>query len=167
MIFRTKELKASLKDLGLEFKDRNWLNDDVVIAFRLRRTGSIDYLGDYLTVKDCGVKKGASELGRRKRILLGNIEWIRDLYFPEFSSLTVALALLALRRVMRILWAYFLIFSIFSLFMFFGGGWELSLGFTALLIAVASISRSFREAGWVSLSVPLLLLKKPRAQAWS
>jgi glycosyltransferase involved in cell wall biosynthesis len=163
MIFRTKELKRCIQELG----DLAWLNDDLVIALTARKMGSIDYLGDSLLVSDCGVRKGVSEWGRRNRIARGNIQWIGDLFIPNLFRLTPVLILLGLRRVMRVLWAYHLIFSVFCFGMLFGVSWEFSLGLTALLVSLAATSRSLRQAGWVSLSVPYLILRKDGSPAWS
>jgi cellulose synthase/poly-beta-1,6-N-acetylglucosamine synthase-like glycosyltransferase len=170
MVFRTRELKRSFHELGAYFKNRAWLNDDVVIAFTLRKTGAIDYLGNSLTVSDCGIKVGVSELGRRKRMLLGNLEWIRELYVPIFFPLireAPVLTLLSLRRVMRVLWAYHLIFSTLCLLLFLGAGWSVSLGLTCFLVLVAAFSRSLREAGWISLQAPFIVFRKSKLAAWS
>jgi glycosyltransferase involved in cell wall biosynthesis len=159
MVFRTEELKAALRTLGA----RQWLNDDVVIALGLRQLGTINYLGDSLLVGDCGVKQGANEVGRRKRILVGNVQWIKEIYLPGFLGMaknSPAVVILCLRRVFRTFWAYQAVFSAFCVGMLFTGNVLSSSLITLAVIFMASFSRPLREAGRVSLSMPFLISKK-------
>ena len=162
MIFRTAELKEAVGELG----HKNWLNDDVVMGLSLRGKGRIDYLGSSLCVGDCGVREGESELGRRKRMLIGNIQWIGEL-FPRTFIHSPILGLLALRRVTRLLWAYCLIFSIFSLGMLTGvGALRVAVG-TCFIVSLAAMSRRLREAGWISLLTPILVMRKTTDALWT
>jgi cellulose synthase/poly-beta-1,6-N-acetylglucosamine synthase-like glycosyltransferase len=167
MIFRTQELRQALRELSLR---PSWLNDDVVIGLTLRMKGRIDYLGSALCVGDCGIREGASDIGRRKRMLLGNVEWIQEIFLKDCFRMifeTPVVSLLALRRIMRVLWAYNLLFAVFCFGMFLGEGWVASLGLTVALVALASTSRRLREPGWVSLTTPLLLFQKDSSIFWT
>jgi cellulose synthase/poly-beta-1,6-N-acetylglucosamine synthase-like glycosyltransferase len=96
MLFRTRELRQALRELSLR---PSWLNDDVVIGLTLRMKGRIDYLGSELCVGDCGIREGVSDLGRRKRMLLGNVEWIQEIFLKHFFQMiadTPVVSLLAL-----------------------------------------------------------------------
>lgn len=168
MIFRTKELCQALAELSADSssQNRSWLNDDVVIGLILRKKGRIDYLGDSICVGDCGIKESGGEIQRRKRLILGNVEWIQSL-FPQTLNEAPLLALLALRRIMRVLWAYHLLFSVFCMGMLLGAGWLLSIGTAALIAGVGAMSRRLREAGWVSLTAPMLLFRKNSPVTWS
>lgn len=166
MIFRTLELRDTLIGLGA----RSWLNDDVVIALMLRTKGCIDYLGNSLCVDDCGVRDGANDLARRKRMLRGNVEWVQELFVPGFSRMwreTPLVALLAFRRIMRMLWAYNLIFSIFCVGMFLGADVSTSVLATALVTGLAATQKRLREPGWVSLTTPGLIFRKNNSVFWA
>jgi hypothetical protein len=103
-------------------------------------------------------------------MLLGNVEWIQEIFLKHFFRMTAetpVVSLLALRRIMRMLWAYNLLFSVFCFGMFLGAGGVTSLGLTVALVALASTSRRLREPGWVSLAMPLLLLQKDSSVFWT
>jgi cellulose synthase/poly-beta-1,6-N-acetylglucosamine synthase-like glycosyltransferase len=166
MIFRTQELKRAMKDL----KDRPWLNDDVVMSLSLRKQGEIDYLGSSLSVSDCGVENQKSELTRRKRILVGNLEWIRELYFRDIGRLiktNPAVAILCLRRIARVFWVYHLVAVCFFTGMVLGLGWQRSIAVSALAIALMSMVSTLREAGWISLCAPFMVWRKRVVAPWS
>lgn len=108
--YRTKELCAALDFLS----HHRWLNDDVVIPLCLRAlypSKRIQYRRS-LAVKESvkPTKEGGSEFRRRRRLVHGNIQWIKLLWGSVWERNYVA-ALLACRRVFRLLWAYWVTFS--------------------------------------------------------
>ena len=162
MIFRSTELKDAFNSLGT----RKWLNDDVVLGLALRLRGAVKYLGASICVFDSGIRSGASETNRRKRLVLGNIEWIQQL-FPSAALQSPALGLLALRRISRIFWAYGLLACAFCFFMFCNIHWAWCVPAAGILLLAALLNRRLREAAWVSLKSPLLILAKNRTYSWA
>ncbi|MDC0357508.1 hypothetical protein OAO01_01735 [Oligoflexia bacterium] len=108
ILYRHKELCTALKALHAD----SWYNDDVVLPLILRTlnpTKRILYVSG-LGVFDQAVPAQASvrvprEFNRRKRMVLGNIQWIQDL-FPLALKGNLVAALLASRRIFRLFWAY-------------------------------------------------------------
>ena len=92
----------------------HWLNDDVVIPLTLRTLSpekNLVYLAKNSAgnawVSDLGIKRNdhASDVRRRRRMIFGNLQWIRDLFISACrADLTVGL--IASRRVFRTFWAY-------------------------------------------------------------
>lgn len=88
-----------------------WLNDDVVVPLTLRLQNPqrrIVYLSEGAPqgwVNDVGIK---SELGveyrRRRRMVMGNLQWIRAILLPQITILMIAS-----RRVFRVFWAYWVL----------------------------------------------------------
>ncbi len=109
VLYRATELRSVVSKLA----GSNWLNDDVVIPLMLRSLyphSAIRYLPG-VRVSDQGAVRAASsarELGRRRRMARGNIQWIRGLLVQSWRSNIVA-AVIALRRVFRLLWAYWVL----------------------------------------------------------
>lgn len=116
--YRTRELRNALNILS----DRTWLNDDIVIPFYLRALyprKRIIYLPS-LAVREITKTNHSTgaEFRRRRRLVSGNIEWIRWLWMPMWKhNLTVTL--LATRRVCRLLWVYWLGFTFLPLLYYF------------------------------------------------
>lgn len=89
-----------------------WLNDDVVLPLVLRGLypqRKIAYLPEISVSESKKASSGLPEFPRRKRMVLGNIQWIRELWLPLWNQNSWA-ALLATRRVFRLLWAYWILF---------------------------------------------------------
>jgi len=109
VLYRAAELRSVISKLA----GSSWLNDDVVIPLMLRTlfpNGAIRYLPE-VRVSDQGAVRAAStarELGRRRRMARGNVQWIRGLLAQACRSNIVA-AVIALRRVFRLLWAYWVL----------------------------------------------------------
>lgn len=89
-----------------------WLNDDVVLPLTLRMQNplmKITYMihpSKPAYVSDCGVRSEmAVEYRRRRRMVVGNVQWIRSIFFPSFFK-NFTVTLLASRRVARVFWAY-------------------------------------------------------------
>lgn len=105
IMYRRRELQEALELLS----KKSWLNDDVVLPLSLRSLNPekvIRYLPE-LGVYDqpaatakAAHKKG--EFGRRRRMVLGNIEWIKESWWKKDQLIVV----LALRRIFRLFWAY-------------------------------------------------------------
>jgi len=102
--YQTTPLKKALADLG----DTLWLNDDVVIPLKLRTLypeGIIIYpIG---IVRDAAVRHDQLDIGRRKRMVLGNLQWVTGL-LPDCLSTNPVAGIVAMRRLFRIFWAYWL-----------------------------------------------------------
>lgn len=111
VLYRTVDLARAFESLD----GKSWLNDDVVVPLTLRAlfpekrilyspaVGVYDQIGDS--------KSGAvapSDFRRRRRLVLGNLQWIRAVLPGVFRANPVA-GLLAMRRVFRVLWAYWLL----------------------------------------------------------
>lgn len=108
VLYRRAFLLMALEEL----QGRVWLNDDVVIPL-VFRTLWPRFRIHYLTrsdrkawVEDHGAGAAVkSELGRRERMLIGNLQWIRELYGRALRS-DLVVGLVATRRAARVLWAY-------------------------------------------------------------
>lgn len=150
-------------------KQSSWLNDDVVIPLSLRiqfPESKIVYLTrpqGKAWVSDFGIRSSRGvEYGRRKRILLGNLQWIRTLYGKAVRS-NATIGIITSRRVFRIFWAYWLLFvfvgtSLFALIVF-----DPSLISVLAAMALISVLAKFpfkgglqrlRSAFWVGLEIP-------------
>ena len=108
--YRTKELASALDFLSR----RHWLNDDIVIPLALRAlypTKRLVYVGSLaVTESPKPARYERSEFRRRRRLVVGNIQWIAFLWGPVWRYNSVA-AILACRRVFRLLWAYWAAFA--------------------------------------------------------
>lgn len=130
--YRREELLSALSALSIK---QNWLNDDVVIPLTLRALYPLKQISYLLSSQVYDILKNPSgktnsELKRRKRLAIGNIEWIQTLWVPLWRLNYVA-AMLACRRIFRMLWAYWLLFLIISIGFY--------LGFTKLPVSIALI----------------------------
>ncbi|MBC7690600.1 MAG: glycosyltransferase [Methylotenera sp.] len=123
VFYRKETLLTVLKTL----KNRTWLNDDVVIPLSLRLrfpTHRIVYLAARTSEQGAGAVDGwvtdvgvRSELGleirRRRRLVLGNLQWVDGIYLADFFQSFVrspyAMAV-ASRRIFRLFWAYWVLF---------------------------------------------------------
>lgn len=126
--YRAEALKRALGVLGTQ----PWLNDDLVIPLMIRYQNECHktlYLQDVLVTDQLGrghVKQKALKLSfteewaRRRRMALGNVQWISSLLpriikealrssEPLRRKHAALILLLAMRRVFRVLWAYWLL----------------------------------------------------------
>lgn len=103
--YRTKELSLALRSLS----DRHWLNDDIVIPLCLRAlypTKKLEYAANLIVNDNSSTYRPASrEFIRRRRLVHGNIEWIRHLWGTIWKQ-NFVVGILASRRVFRLLWGY-------------------------------------------------------------
>lgn len=162
MAFRTEELRAAFAALTA----RAWLNDDVVLGLELRTRGEILYLGNRLCVGDGGIRPGASELGRRQRLVRGNLEWIGAL-FPRLVWRAPDVALLALRRVLRVFWVYQVGLTLLCLAYALDRGPLAYAGALGVGLGLLAPQRRLREAAWVSLKAPWMLVRGSGSGAWA
>ena len=163
--YKSGPLKNALAYLG----DRLWLNDDVVIPFVLRslyREGVILYpVGQ---VQDAGIRQDSMDFGRRKRMLRGNIQWIKALW-PDGFRLNPVAGIVAGRRFFRIFWAYWLGSLILGAVL---AVHILTLPMVAIPVVLALMSGGFRQlsgAALVSLFAPLPMILPAElfgAQRW-
>lgn len=165
VLYRREHLLKALQELKNDF----WLNDDVVIPLALRIQSPLLRLV-YLSkndgrawITDFGVKSETGiEFGRRKRILLGNLQWIRKFYGKAIRTNAVV-GITASRRVFRVFWAYWVSFftagsalmavSFFQPSLFYIGAGITGLAVLAKYPFGGGIQR-LRSAFWVGLSTP-------------
>jgi cellulose synthase/poly-beta-1,6-N-acetylglucosamine synthase-like glycosyltransferase len=167
VMYRRYELLETVRGLPA----LNWLNDDVVVPLALR---TVHPDGRILYLENLGVSErpalslkaaeDARELGRRKRMVMGNVQWIRRLFFAA-SRRNLVVGTLALRRIFRIFWAYWFVFLIAA-----GAGFLLRSGEVELTVKLAlfalpaSLSlmipslRRLLAAGMASLMAPIFLI---------
>jgi glycosyltransferase involved in cell wall biosynthesis len=154
-----------------ELEGTAWLNDDVVIPLTLRTLFPrlrIVYLASHTAgkawVTDFGVHDGIKiDLGRRKRMLIGNLQWIRSLFGKALRS-DSSVGLIAARRVFRTFWAYailcLMIGAAIHALSTLASGQSTSL--FALSVAFALFSAGIyrmRAAFWAGLQIPFQLYK--------
>jgi glycosyltransferase involved in cell wall biosynthesis len=162
--YKTDPLRKALNYLG----NQRWLNDDVVIPLIMRAMNpdaSIIYpVGE---IQDMGVETDQFDLGRRKRMLLGNLQWTRTL-LPACMRMNPVAGMVAARRVFRMLWAYWLTCLLVGLVLAFH---SLFLPILVLNVSLFALSGSFRQisgAAAISFLTPLLFLRSTglREVAW-
>lgn len=157
--YRTVELTSTLHFLSAH----HWLNDDIVIPMCLRALNpskSLEYAA-HLTVNESAVpyRPSTREFPRRRRLVHGNIQWIRYLWGTIWRHNYVA-AILAGRRVFRLLWGYWAVFTALALALTVGAldlPAPVLLSLATLLIApfflVEQLQRLF-QSGVASLLAP-------------
>jgi glycosyltransferase involved in cell wall biosynthesis len=113
IMYRAQELLGALHSLSTS----SWLNDDVVVPLYLRALHpekEIRYLTDVGVIDQPGKPARVNaasfqgEFGRRKRMMLGNVQWIRAPWWKH-NRLVFALAL---RRIFRLFWAYWSLITV-------------------------------------------------------
>ena len=173
--YRREELLAVLDLLGRE----HWLNDDVVIPLALRSSfphSRIVYASQ-LIVSDspeAGARtKLGSEFGRRRRMVVGNAQWISRL-LPGAWKANPSAAVLALRRVFRVLWCWWAVLLALPLVLFVAGpvaGSAACLSFVVAAIVAGLVSPAagrLLDAAAASLVAPyyLVALHRSREVVW-
>ena len=142
IFYRRAELVAVMEGLGAD----GWLNDDVVIPLmlrarfpekRIRYLASLGVSDRLLTPVEAPLAK--REFGRRRRLVIGNLQWIRSL-LPEVWSRNSLAGILALRRVFRVLWAYWGICLAIGASLILGGDSFVLLGLTLVLIGAGTLA---------------------------
>ena len=105
VLYRRSELMPALEAL----KNNRWLNDDVVVPLVMRGLfpeRAIRYLPK-VSVYDSSPDHPGRQFTRRRRLVLGNVQWMRTL-LPSTWRSSAAVGTVALRRVFRVFWAYWL-----------------------------------------------------------
>ncbi len=107
VFYKRQRLVEAYEELG----QKPWLNDDVVIPLCIRTlhpAEEIRYLPEVEVSEQPRVMKQQKmnrEYVRRRRMVLGNVEWI-SAFLPKTWDQAPIVATLALRRVFRLFWAY-------------------------------------------------------------
>jgi cellulose synthase/poly-beta-1,6-N-acetylglucosamine synthase-like glycosyltransferase len=106
IFFRREQLQEALRNL----QGTDWLNDDVVLPLTLRTLFPEMRIVYSLqtAVTDLFPSWDTPELQRRKRLLLGNIQWVQRFYWRLLRTDPVV-GLLASRRVARMVWAWWFV----------------------------------------------------------
>ncbi|MCC7440252.1 MAG: glycosyltransferase [Bdellovibrionales bacterium] len=169
VLYRREELMEAFARL----EGRSWLNDDVVMPLYLRLlfpTLRIVYAAGVGVHEGATERSGpapAREFGRRRRMVMGNVQWIRDI-LPAAWDKSFAAGLLSLRRVFRLFWAYWALLcavaALMALSRIDGAGLLLALAVGAISaggVALASVSSRLRapflslvESAFASLLAP-------------
>lgn len=172
IFYRREHLQAALKHL----QGTDWLNDDVVLPLTLRsmfpRLRIVYTLQTFVT--DLFPSWDRPELQRRKRLLLGNIQWVQSFYFKLLVGAPVV-AVLAKRRLARMVWAWWFMFAgLGGLFLIrtlaqpFAKEQTEVLLFALIVFAIMGVAflasklssvRRLLEAFWISLAFPFFFLK--------
>jgi cellulose synthase/poly-beta-1,6-N-acetylglucosamine synthase-like glycosyltransferase len=117
IFYRRTALVAALDELAAQ----SWLNDDIAIPLTLRLKfpeSRIVYFAQGQKrswVSDVGVRSELDvEYRRRRRMVLGNLQWIKGVLLERIRSGRITLknvpaVLIALRRVLRLFWAYWVL----------------------------------------------------------
>lgn len=167
--YRGREFRKALAVL----ENDQWLNDDVVVPLLMRAQNPLkrivykpglaveDQLSSSATAKNKG-----SEFPRRRRMALGNVEWIRNFLLEVWLGNWIA-GLLAMRRVFRLFWAWWgLCLASACLLATYptlqqlglGIGLWMSFGVIALVGYRIGAVKRLIESAVVSLMVPVYLL---------
>ncbi len=154
--YRAPFLRAALKALG----EARWINDDVAVPLMLRflyPEGLVVYpVGE---VQDAGAMQHQIDVGRRRRLVAGNLQWIGQLLWPNFWRNPIA-GIVALRRVFRVVWAYWLACWALAACLAFP---PVTGPFLLATVIGGALLGSFRQlcgAAWVSLLAPFSVCKK-------
>lgn len=149
-----------------------WFNDDVVLPLLIRALTNqrIVYLTETsvadtpdvpAALRVSGSRPVAREFGRRRRMVQGNLQWIRWI-LPRLWLEQKTVAFLAMRRVFRLLWAYWVLFAYAGFLSLLGITLTGVLGAvqaSALLFFLAAVPVLFlfvfRDAMLASLMVPV------------
>lgn len=160
IFYHREELQAAMKFLG---ETTEWLNDDVVVPLTVRSLfpqQKIVYTRD-LAVVDLFPSSNLSEMKRRKRVLFGNIQWVKS-FLAQLLKFHPVLAILALRRITRMIWAWWIILILAGLNLFLIQAEHISalsllmvLTLGLALVAIRPSGRRLLEAFWVSLLMPV------------
>jgi len=111
--------RPAVQQVFSHLRGQDWAVDDVVIPLVLRglfpQSKILYWIGDNrgALVQDLGVEKERISTGRRERIALGNLQWVRSLLVWAFQHNRVV-GFLLLRRVFRLFWGYWFILLVFG-----------------------------------------------------
>lgn len=138
MFYRRELLQKSLGFLNQYFPNTNWLNDDIILPLSMRllfpkhTIKLLNFSGRFASpTEDIGLKKIDNEKARRKRMMRGNLQWIRN-FMPLLLNLSsqplhkLKLIFLLLRRLIKIFWAYVFVVVLMLLGLEFAGDYFLN-----------------------------------------
>lgn len=170
VLYRRAPLLKAYEALKRERPRHEWLNDDVVLPLMLRilepeqRIVYLSGKNGKAWVRDYGFSpKGNAEPARRRRILIGNLQWMKVLYGRAVASSAVV-GLIATRRVFRAFWAYWFLFGMTGLLLLFVVQVNLpTVASLLVFLGIASLTRlrlrgsveRLRAAFWAGLELPL------------
>jgi glycosyltransferase involved in cell wall biosynthesis len=177
VFYRADVFRAALELLARHARE-TWLNDDVALPFAARLAfpgGAVRYWCPEETerrVSDAGLHEGTPQVGRRRRMVAGNLQWAISLLPGAFVA-SPAAALVALRRFLRIFWAYWVALLVFGVCEAIAPGRGIAaavavlLGGTLAVVALGGLSVA--GAALTSLLAPLYIpsVWLGRAQRWS
>lgn len=118
--------RAAVQQVFAQLAGQDWAVDDVVIPLVLRglfpQSKILYWEGGSrrARVQDLGVDQEPASAGRRERIALGNLQWVRSLLVWAFQHNRVV-GFLLLRRVFRLFWGYWLLLLVLGSFRILGG----------------------------------------------
>jgi len=178
VLYRRTELQHAFAALGSE----NWLNDDVILPLYLRVSNperQIVYLSD-VAIHDSPHRNKDNqklEFVRRRRMVVGNLQWIRMLIEmarnSSDSKINFSAIILSMRRVFRLFWAYWGAALVIALIVFLGeeASLAISLLSAGVVLAVSFLAfkvispfRVLLASGCASLLAPYYLLAFERNQ---
>lgn len=178
IFFRGEVVKAAFEYLQ-KFPYSAWLNDDIALPFSARilfpHARFLYWCPGNKTscVSDAGLDESAST-GRRRRMVVGNFQWMISLW-PRSFLLSPAAGFLAIRRFARVFWAYWGVCIGYAFFYFVNPVRSEAIVLTAFIGIVFSATlwllgkRGLVKAAFASLASPLYfpLAWRGRAQPWS
>lgn len=128
----------------------HWFNDDVVIPMILRFDNPLNHVHYFASpeqvawVRDIGVVSDVNiELRRRKRILIGNLQIIKNLILPRFKFFNLA-SWGGLRLAFKAMWAYWITF--------------VGSGAAIIFLSLPAVSNFFAYQSYLKLTVEALIL---------
>jgi hypothetical protein len=134
VFYRTDQVMEAMRALE---SHESWLNDDVAVPLMMRilfpRYSTV-YLPS-VTVGDMQGEAHGREYGRRRRMALGNLEWVQRIGVRGTTSVRC----LQLRRIFRMMWAYWVICLAVGCFLFVGSFLELATLSLLTLAAAATL----------------------------
>ena len=149
VFYRRPEICQAVEALSLRITVRTWLNDDVVIPLHLRYTyprrciATISGNRGSAAVRDLGVVSSSRiEYQRRRRMVIGNLQWITTLLFRN-AGRDLCVTLIASRRAFRLLWSYWV------LFVLVGVGIRFAPAARSLGVGVPVLVGVFFLSGWI------------------
>ncbi len=157
VFYRFDALKRVIEALNEKVGPVAWSVDDVVVPLVLRSLHP-SYRIEYWEgsspqdrLIDEGTRKDSNSPLRRKRMVLGNLQWIR-LILPWVMGMNPIVAVIASRRVFRLFWGYWILVMIVGL-AFFPGTYGISL----VVLCGLFLNRELYESWVCSLMIPIYL----------
>jgi cellulose synthase/poly-beta-1,6-N-acetylglucosamine synthase-like glycosyltransferase len=179
VMYRRRELLGAFD--ALSASGTTWINDDVAVSLYLRlnhpesrivyvpSVGSWDCAASHLEASGAPIR----EFNRRKRMVLGNLQWIKMILVPNWDKNPLA-AFVSLRRVFRIIWIYWILaFGVAFVLMSalaFGLGYFLVLALASSILVVRILGarpiQMLMDSGFVSFLAPYYLVSGQGLSRW-